>query len=317
MQLGTGDQLAASIDRRPVHARAAGTLALAAPDRDGRMHVSAASGLAAWGGAAWVVSDEYGELVRFDSLAARGTLLPGLRHHKKRPDLESILAVPQAAGGALLVAFGSGSKANGTRDRALVQAVDGAGALSGAPVEADLGPLYDALRRQLADRALNVEGLALRDGAAGAELLVFHRGQDAGQVNTIFRLDATRAIEALRAGGRLDSAALLGAHQLDLGTIGGQQLGFADAHVLADGRVAFVASGERADGTITGSVVGLLDSSFAVLALRPLDGPARKVEGLQPTRTLDPTASATSFTLVTDPDDAARAAEVLVVDLAR
>ena len=216
------------------------------------------------------------------------------------------------------MALGSGSKHNGTRDRALVQAVDAAGQVSGAPREANLAPLYDALREQLAGRDLNVEGIALRDGAAGAELLVFHRGQERGQTNTIFRLDAARAIEALRVGGSVDRSVLLGAHEVDLGTLGGERLGFADAQVLADGRIAFVASAESAslsgNGTIRGSAVGLLDASFALQALRPLDGPPRKLEGMQATRDFG-AGGALAFTLVTDPDDPARAAELLRVDL--
>jgi hypothetical protein len=309
--------VAATVDTRPIDAVVAGRLSLGAPDPTGFAHVSAASSLATAGGAAWVVSDRYGELVRFDDLAASGRLLPGLESKKHRPDLESLVAVPDdATGGALLVAFGSGS--NKGRDRALTQAVDGAGALVGPPRESSLKALYAELDRRLPMQP-NIEGLALRSGVAGSELLVFHRGKLADDVNTIFRLDAVRVLTALRAGQPVPADVLLGQTSIELGSLGGNKLGFADARVLPDGRIAFAASAEGADGDadgeITGSAIGILDADFTIQVLRPLTGPARKVEGLEPTRNLDPSASSTSFTLVTDPDDPTKASEVLTVDL--
>lgn len=318
--LPAGGPRQVAIDTRPLAARADGQLALSQPDRGGRSHVSAASGIAQAGGVTWVVSDEYGELARFDDAVKPGRLLPGLaRTSKQKPDLEAMLRVPAADGGATLVAFGSGSKDNGTRDRALVQAVNGAGQVVGAPVEASLAPLYDELDRRL-PLGPNVEGMALRDGAAGAELLVFHRGKLAGDVNTIFRLDAVRALDALRGGRSLGGDLVLGQHQVDLGELGGERLGFADAVALDDGSIAFVASAEgddgSGDGPIRGSVVGLMDANFTVRVLRPLDGPARKVEGILPATHVDPAATASRFTLVTDADDPAAPSEVLSVDLA-
>lgn len=308
------------VDTRPLSARVDGTLTLSAPDRDGRSHVSAASGIAQAGGATWVVSDEYGELARFDDPARPGTLLPGLaRSSKHKPDLEAMLRVPNAGGGALLVALGSGSKPNGTRDRALAQPVDAAGQVLGAPIEASLGSLYDELDRRL-PLGPNVEGVALRDGAAGAELLLFHRGKLAGDVNAVFRLDAARALDALRGGRSLGADLVLGAHHVDLGMLGGERLGFADAVALEDGSIAFVASAEGEDGSgdgpIKGSVIGLMDANFTVRALRPLDGPPRKVEGILPATHVDPAAPASRFTLVTDADDPTVPSEVLSVDLA-
>lgn len=309
---------AASVDMRPLDPMLSGRLSLATADSTGRLHVSAASGLATAGGAAWVVSDEYGELARFDELTSAGTLLPGLAKARKKPDLESLVRIPDEAGrGSLLVAFGSGSAKN--RDRALVQSVNASGAAVGAPVAADLAPLFAALDGRLPLRP-NFEGLALRQGAQGAELLLFHRGKTASDVNMVFRLHAARTIAALRAGAAVPADVVLGQAAVDLGMLDGDRLGFADARTLPDGRIAFVASAEGSDATgdgpIKGSVVGILDSSFAVQALRPLSGPARKVEGLELTRELDRTASPTSFTLVTDPDDPTSAAEVLTVDVA-
>ncbi len=307
---------APNVDTRPVDAVVTGRLALAKPDSTGRPYVSGASAITAAGGKAWVVSDEYGELVRFDRLATPGTLLPGLAAAKHRPDLESLLAVPGADGSTTLVSFGSGSNAG--RDRALVQSIDAQGAPVGKPVEASLAKLYAELDRRLPLQP-NIEGLAMRDAAAGAELLVFHRGKLDTDVNTIFRLDAARTLAALRAGTSVPADVVLGQTSVELGSLDGERLGFTDARVLSDGRIAFVASAEGADavgdGPIMGSVVGVLDANFAVQVLRPLTGPARKVEGLELSRALDPAASATSFTLVTDPDDPAQAGEVLTIDL--
>ncbi len=307
------------IDRRALDPVAGGRLQLGAPDRSARTWVSAASGLAAAGGAAWVVSDEYGELVRFDALYAAGQLLPGLAHQKRKPDLESLLRVPQADGGSLLVAFGSGSADDGTRDSALAQHVDATGTAVGKPQRASLKHLYSSLGKHL-PHGVNIEGLALRDAAQGPELLAFHRGQLAGDHNTIFRLDAARAVDALQHGDDLGKDLVLGSVAIDLGTLGGAPLGFADAKTLADGRIVFVASAEGApindaDGPILGSVVGILDHDLNVQSLRPLTGPARKVEGIELARALDPTAPVDEFVLVTDPDDPKLASEVLRVRL--
>jgi len=309
--------LAPGVDTRPLVPTVQGRLTLTAPDPTGHAHVSAASSLVAAGGKGWVVSDSYGSLVRFDRLATPGALLPGLPEGKKRPDLEALVRVPDAAtGGSLLVAFGSGSKDD--RQRAFSQVVDAAGSTVGAPVAASLTPLYTELDRRLPLQP-NIEGVAWRDGAAGAELLVFHRGKLPTDVNTIFRLDGARVLAALRAGQPVPADVVLGQTSIDLGTLGGARLGFADAQVLPDGRIAFVASSEgndsTGDGAIHGSVVGTLDAAFAVQTMRPLTGPARKVEGLERSSLLDPTASPTAFTLVTDPDDPVQAAEVLSVDL--
>ena len=133
-------------------------------------------------------------------------------------------------------------------------------------------------------------------------------------------LDAALAVDALRRGSALPVDALRGQVQVDLGSLGGARLGFADATALPDGRVAFIASSEGNDGTndgvIYGSVVGMLDSDLRVTTLRPLTGLARKVEGIELATRLEKAASPSSFVLVTDPDDPAKPTELLSVDLA-
>jgi hypothetical protein len=126
-------------------------------------------------------------------------------------------------------------------------------------------------------------------------------------------------LDALRAGQPLPVDAIRGQVTLDLGSLGGNRLGFSDARALPDGRIAFAASAEgedaASDGRITGSVIGVLDADLRVTTLRPLTGPVRKVEGIEIARELDAKAPANQFVLVTDADDPARPAEVLRVDL--
>jgi hypothetical protein len=308
------------VDVRPVTPAAAGGLALERPDELGRTFMSEVSGLAAVGGSAWAISDEYGELVRYDTLGRPGRFVPGLARRDKRPDLESILRLPAldgAVGGATLLALGSGSK-HGSRERGIVQSVDAAGRPVGAARELDLAPLYAELGSRL-HLQLNIEGAAWRDGKAGAELLLFHRGKLDDDTSTIFRLDGAAVLTALRAGKALPASAVREHVGIDLGRMGGFRLGFSDARALPDGSIAFVASAEGndavGDGVLAGAVVGMLDADLRVTALRPLTGPLRKVEGIEIARELDPSAPANRFVVVTDADDPKRAAEVLHVDL--
>ena len=69
------------------------------------------------------------------------------------------------------------------------------------------------------------------------------------------------------------------------------------------------------DGAIKGSVLGMLDADLNVTALHPLSGPARKVEGIELASELDPSAPASRFVLVTDPDDPQKPTELLTVDV--
>ncbi|MCW2925398.1 MAG: hypothetical protein JWM98_2802 [Thermoleophilia bacterium] len=311
---------AATVDVRPLDPVSHGTLHLDQPDSTGRSFVSAASGLVASGsGSAWAVSDEYGELARFGSVEAPGHLHAGLEHHKNKPDLEAVLVAPASLVGgrhAALVGFGSGSSA--TRERGVVTPIGAMGKPVGPARPFDLHELYAALDAKLPLQP-NIEGATLRDSKDGAELLLFHRGKEQGDLNTVFVLDAAAALGAAAAGTPIPASALRAQHDVDLGSLGGERLGFADARTLPDGRIAFLASSEgedaTGDGAIHGSVVGMLDANFAVTALRPLTGPARKAEGIERTRALDGTSPNSNFTLVTDPDDPDKPTELLTVDL--
>lgn len=311
----------APVDTRPVTPVATGGLRLEGRDELGRDFMSEVSGLAAVGGAAWAISDEYGELVRYDSLTGRGRFVPGLAKRQKRPDLEAILRLPAldgAAGGATLLAIGSGSKVP-WRNRGVALQVDAAGQPVGAAREIDLTALYAEFDRRLPHQP-NIEGAAWRDGKAGAELLLFHRGKLDDDVNAIFRLDGAAVLDALRSGAPLPAAAIRDEKHIDLGRIGDYRVGFSDARTLPDGRIAFVGSAEGndavGDGAILGSVIGILDADLRVTTVRPLEGPTRKVEGIEIARELDPSAPADRYVIVTDADDPKRPAEVLTIDLA-
>ena len=66
-----------------------------------------------------------------------------------KPDLEALALLPGA-----ILALESGSKPS--RRGGVLWQLDGRGALAGEPRRLDLGPLYDALDRDIPD--LNIEG---------------------------------------------------------------------------------------------------------------------------------------------------------------
>jgi hypothetical protein len=310
-----------SVDRRPTPVEALTSLRLA-PSAAPLVHVSAASGIIALGnGGALVIMDDVEHAARFGSLRTPGELTPALSKRRRKSDLESIIALPRALGGPIgasggyVLAMGSGSTLD--ERRAALWTRDASGNLS-APTRIDLSPLYEQLNQQLEGR-LDIEGMALRDGANGAELLLFSRAQRRGDTGWIFVLDAAAALRELTTSGRLTPAALIRSVALDLGTHDGVPIGFSDARAMDDGSIAFVASAEGTgrgrDGDILGSWIGRLDASLAVKSLRPFTGPPRKAEGLERAQLIDPNAAADEFFVVTDPDDATKPSELLRVRL--
>ena len=125
---------------------------LALVDAGGLDHLSAASSLVRIGSRLYVAADDEHHLGVFDlSEHGSGRLvrvfegeLP--RRHKDRkaakPDLEALLQVPasKARPNGALLALGSGSRPQ--RQRGVLLALDGDGALSGEVEPVDLGPLY-------------------------------------------------------------------------------------------------------------------------------------------------------------------------------
>jgi hypothetical protein len=309
---------ASGVDLRPIAVQSHGTLALQVPDRSGRTFVSAASGIVAAGGTAWVVSDEYGELAHFPRPDAPGTLSPGLVAGVEKPDLESIVRLPALDGGAGSTLLALGSSNSHARDRGVVQRLDASGEPQGAPAEVDLHSLYKAFKPDVAEH-VNIEGATWRAGKHGPELLLFHRGRAADDHNVVFTLDGDHVLKALRAGEPLDSSLVKHHEQLDLGTLDGVPLGISDARALPDGRIAFTASAEgpsaTPDGEIRGSAIGILDSKLGLTELHPVSGTPRKIEGIERSIEFDPHASPDSYVVVTDPDDPAKHAELLLADL--
>jgi hypothetical protein len=207
----------------------------------------------------------------------------GNKQHKL--DLESCLllddpAHPGDAGRRALAAFGSGS----TRVRERVVVVRGLADAGGAGASAvdvsvvdvavvDASALYTALRAatDFAGAELNVEGAALVAGAPGdgaPRVRLFARGNGASP-------------DARSATGDVDAAALaaylLGptpapapplerVARYDLGTLGGERLGFTDAVAFGAGGVLYVAAAESSadvveDGPVAGSALGVIDAA--------------------------------------------------------
>ena len=304
------------VDTRALDPVVDGALPLAAPASDGNRYLSAASGVAVVGGAAWMVSDTLPHPARFAGWGAVGTLEAGLDPRPHKYDLEAITTLSRdAAGGATLLAVGSGS--NEHRGVGLLQDVDAAGRAIGAASRVDFSRLFGELGHQV--KELNIEGATVRSGLAGAELLLFHRGQADGDPSRVFVLDAARVAAAARAGEPVPPSVLRSSHAIDLGTLDGSRLAFSDARALPDGRIVFTASAEASsdhhNGAIVGSAVGVLDRDLTLRSVRPLTGPPRKAEGLAFATDFDGSAPAGRVLLVTDPDDDAASGERLHVDL--
>lgn len=165
-------------------------------------------------------------------------------------------------------------------------------------------PLYGALERALG-HAPNIEGaVPLAD-----RLRLFHRGPGRGGA-------ASRSLDVPLDALECGAPHVLAVARYDLGTLDGIALGFTDAVPLDDRRIAYLAVAEDtpdgiADGPIAGAAVGVLDGAGARWGLlREADGHPcrRKVEGA----VLEPGGG----WLLTDPDDAARPAELCRVELA-
>ena len=160
----------------PLHLSALRELDLErAPVEGAAAHVSSASGVARRGDYIYVIGDDLLDLAVFRmSKEAPGKLQRALHGEvpedaeeraRRKADLEALTMLPpygDAAYGALL---GLGSGSGKDRDRGFVWPLAPDGSLEGEPVEIDLSPVYDLLRRSAPD--LNIEGAA----AVGERLL--------------------------------------------------------------------------------------------------------------------------------------------------
>jgi len=233
-------------------------------DRPG--HVRAASAVRRLGSRLVIVQDDVNAIAFHDeeSEETHARLLPrgpgGRRvfddvigNKKGKLDLEACAALPDGR----LVAFGSGSSP--MREKL---AVLGA---SAEPRVHDARALYGVLRAHagFAGSELNVEGAVVLDGT----LVLFQRGNGAARgglepVNAVGTLDLAAFLRFLDEGG--PTPELLSVARVELGEIAGAKLGFTDATLTGDGRIAVLACAEASpdavrDGPVLGCRVGLLD----------------------------------------------------------
>ncbi len=283
----------------------------------GLAYLSAASGLVRVRQRLYVVADEELHLGVFDDAMAVGTLVRLLegdlpkdagKRKKVKPDFESLALLPPMPGcpaGALL-ALGSGSKAN--RDTAVLIALDVQGLPNGRMAVVDFAAVYAPLRKRFVD--LNIEGALVVSG----DLLLLQRGNKGKAPNAIVRFD-WNLIAPWLAGVQTQPPPAKSVQLMDLGTVDGVPLGFTDGAALHGGAWAFTAVAEDTadsylDGACVASVVGTVGADGKLQQLHRIDG-APKVEGMA----VLADGSDWVFTLVTDPDDPATAAQILQVRL--
>lgn len=285
----------------------------------GLAYLSAASGLVRVGPRLYVVADDELHLGLFDDCqaptpsAAPGRLLRLLdgalpqdaRLRKAvKPDLESLARLPPLPGcptGALL-ALGSGSLPQ--RETGVLVALDAQGLPNGHMAAVALGALYAPLRQQFAD--LNIEGVLVLNG----ELLLLQRGNLKDARSACIRYDWKQMAPWL-AGLQPQPPTAKRVQWMDLGQVEGVPLTLTDGSPLRGGAWAFTAVAEStdnsyADGACVASAVGIVAPNGQVRQLHHLQG-APKVEGLA----VLPDGRDWVFTLVTDPDDPAQAAQLL------
>lgn len=253
-------------------------------------HVRAASAMGRSAGRLVIVQDDVNALaMRDDSGQIVPVLLPAgpggrrvfdevIGNKKDKMDLEACITLPDGR----LLAFGSGSTS--ARERVVVLPP------RGQPRVVPAASLYDGLRSEPAfsGSELNVEGAVL----AKHEVLLLQRGNGAARgqllpVNAIGTLDLDAVLAWLDHGA--PAPRLTSVTQVDLGTVGGSMLGFTDAALTADGRLAILACAEDSpdavrDGPVLGCRFGLLEGDVLRL-IDIVDEHGRptplKLEGIQ------------------------------------
>jgi hypothetical protein len=286
-----------------------------APSEGHPPHVASASGVVRRGDFVYVIGDEMLSLAVFRlSSGAPGTLTQALTgelpadpdaRKAEKADLEALVALPPFEGHPYGALFGLGSGSGPGRDRGFVSAFAADGALEAEAREIDLGPVYDLLRREIAE--LNVEGACvLRD-----RLWLLHRGNHSDSQNAVAELSLADVMDSIRGDLRIDPGELADIREYDLGEIDGIELTFSDATPVADDMLVFTASaeapsGDPRDGEICGSVVGTIDVDGHVHRLRTIDR-RYKVEGVH--ASVD--TGVADFLFVCDQDDDAVASPLL------
>jgi hypothetical protein len=294
----------------------------------GLTYLSAASGLVRVRQHLFVVADDELHMGVFDDVTAPraqaltdepavGSLVRLLegdlpkdkgKRKKAKSDFESLVLLPPLPGcpaGALL-ALGSGSKPN--RETAVLVALDAQGVPNGRMALVDLAAVYAPLRKRFVD--LNIEGALVVSG----ELLLLQRGNKGNAPNACVRFDWNLLAPWL-AGMQARPPAAKSVQLMDLGSVDGVPFGFTDGAALHGGAWAFTAVAENTDdsyldGACVASAIGTVGADGRLQQLHRLDG-APKVEGMA----VLVDGGDWVFTLVTDPDDPATAAQLLQVHL--
>jgi len=277
-------------------------------------YVSAASGLVCVGDYLYVVADDENHLAMFSrSHVSPGTLLRAFdgelpletnARKKHKPDLETLVLVPDCAEfphGALL-ALGSGSKKQ--RDNAVLLPLNAMGAVAGESRQYDFSPVYELLREQL--DGLNIEG-AFFDSD---DFCLLQRGNSKKAFNAIIVYDWRELFADFQAGsiGAISPRSIT---PVDLGNIDGVALCFTDGVALPNGDVLFSAVAEATDdayldGACLGAAIGICHRNGEVLTLQPI-GAQYKIEGIEAVVT----GNAIEILMVTDADDIAIPAVLL------
>jgi hypothetical protein len=309
----------------PLHYAAGADAALDRP-----AHVRAGSGLAWIGGALAIIQDDanFVALMEPGSGAVHPLPLPagegGLRqfddlrgNKAHKLDLEACTAAPDGQGGALLLAFGSGSSAR--RERILRVAEP----LAPHPwIELREAITFYARLRGAAEFSgseLNVEGAVWRDD----RVVLLNRGNGAvvdgrAPVNATCEVEWASLLAYLDGPGGQPAPAPSSIVQYDLGTIDGWPLTFTDAAAAGDSLV-YTATAEASpnavdDGPVAGSALGIIgaDGEARWTELEDADGGRfdGKVEGVARG------ARPGTLHLIVDRDDPHRPSELCEVDLA-
>jgi len=306
------------------------------PAMDRPAHVRAASSVTWVGNRLALVQDDANFVALVDpvtGLADAVTLPAGKdeartfdveRGNKKHKlDLEAMTRVP-IDDGALLLAFGSGSKKR--REHVMQLRFDGRGdrPTPGNPAIIALPDFYEALRAtpEFAGSDMNIEGALYLDGI----IRLFGRGNGAAK-NGLTPLDATCDIDwaALAAHiaqpDRDTLPSISRVLQYELGDVDGVRYGFTDAIRATKTRILYSAAAEASkdaehDGEVVGSSLGVLasDRQAAGYWAPVLDADGApfggKIEGL----VLDP-SDPTRALVVVDVDDHACPSELCEVVL--
>ena len=308
-----------ALSARVVHTAALQYADVAHAQLDRPPHVRAGSGLAWAGDRLVVVQDDANFVALVDPLSARAdavTLPAGaggrrrferaLGNKAHKLDLESVVSIPQAEGGPLVLSLGSGS--TGRRESIIVmRGLDGPHDGPGAVIAVHTLPaLYARLRETVAFAGsdLNVEAAVHLGSVDGGRLRLFNRGNGA-QRGILMPVNASgemywHDLEAYMARPDQVGAPQLGnLVQYELGVVGGLPLTFTDAAVVpgppdADRRwTVYTAAGEASpdatrDGPVAGCAIGVISEGRVGISARwaTLEGEAGqpfsgKVEGVE------------------------------------